>query len=339
MAEDDKSVEVTAHSSSESSEHKEPKSTKKRRRIPRPSYSLKGLIMSLTAVLIGVVIFVAIFGVLVYKYKSDSPMVYAVSKYIPYPIMRVNSSFVSYHDYMFEVNSIKHYYLSQPGQDGKPVIDFKTADGKKKLLELEKQVMDQLKTDTVARQQIAKDKIKVTDKEVNDQVDTLAKSAGGNDKLKEVLTKYYGWTVADLKVKVRFQIAEEKLTTKISNDDATNAAAKAKAQMVLDKIKGGGDFAELAKQYSEDSSAANGGDLGYLPKGQTVPEFEAAMFALQPGQVSDLVKTKFGYHILKVYDKKDDTVKVSHILIKTLSFENYLAGLVKKAKVSTYYKV
>lgn len=76
------------------------------------------------------------------------------------------------------------------------------------------------------------------------------------------------------------------------------------AANVLKKIKDGGDFAEMAKQYSEDTAKETGGDLGYFEKGKMIPEFESAVFALKPGEVSNIVKTQFGYHIIKVEDRK-----------------------------------
>jgi peptidyl-prolyl cis-trans isomerase D len=79
---------------------------------------------------------------------------------------------------------------------------------------------------------------------------------------------------------------------------------EARAQEVLAKVKAGGDFAELAKQYSEDTGNKDqGGDLRWVVRGQMVPAFEQATFALQPGQISDVVKTEYGYHVIKVHER------------------------------------
>src|SRR5436190_21562633 len=82
-------------------------------------------------------------------------------------------------------------------------------------------------------------------------------------------------------------------------------AAKAKAEDLLKQIKNGANFAELAKKYSEDPSAKQGGELGWFEHGRMVPEFDKAAFALnQKGQISDLVKTTYGYHIIQLVDKQ-----------------------------------
>lgn len=109
---------------------------------------------------------------------------------------------------------------------------------------------------------------------------------------------------------------------------------EATARKVLARIEGGEDFVELARKFSEDVSAANGGDLGFLEKGKMVPEFEDAVFSLKQGQVSDLVRTPYGIHIIKV-----DSVKATEF--KTLEeirpeIENKLYGE-RQAKVYENY--
>ena len=82
------------------------------------------------------------------------------------------------------------------------------------------------------------------------------------------------------------------------------AAIEKKAHDVLAQIKSGANFADLAKKNSEDSSAQNGGEIGWIVRGQTVKEFEDAAFSMKPGQVSDLIKTIYGFHIVNVEDKQ-----------------------------------
>jgi peptidyl-prolyl cis-trans isomerase SurA len=77
-----------------------------------------------------------------------------------------------------------------------------------------------------------------------------------------------------------------------------------KAQKVLEKIKGGEDFGEMALLYSEDASSKNRGDLGYFKRGELVPTFERAALRLKVGEVSEIVRTEFGFHIIKLLDRK-----------------------------------
>lgn len=90
----------------------------------------------------------------------------------------------------------------------------------------------------------------------------------------------------------------------VGKTDAEAEEIRKKAEDVLKKAKSGANFGDLAKQYSEDTSKDKGGDLDWIVRGQTVPEFEQAAFTLPVGSVSDLVKTQYGFHIIKVLDRQ-----------------------------------
>lgn len=127
-----------------------------------------------------------------------------------------------------------------------------------------------------------------------------------------------------------------------------NAAAKAKAKATIDSVlkqaRAGGDFAKLAQQYSQDGSAAQGGDLNFFPKAQMVPEFSNVAFALKKDQISDVVTTQFGYHIIKVTDRKAGRVipfeeaapQIKQFLEgqkKQQHADSFIEGLKKKSKI------
>jgi len=97
----------------------------------------------------------------------------------------------------------------------------------------------------------------------------------------------------------------------LKTEGKDDAAVKAKAEDLLKQAKAGADFAELATKHSEDeASAKNGGDLDYFGRGRMVPEFDQVVFAMQPGTLSDVVKTQYGYHIIKLVDKKTATTRL-----------------------------
>lgn len=115
--------------------------------------------------------------------------------------------------------------------------------------------------------------------------------------------------------------------------EAKKKEAKAKAEEVLKKAKAGEEFSALAKEYSDDTgSATEGGDLGYFGKGVMVSEFEDAAFGLDVGEVSEIVESQYGYHIIKVFDKVDEQLPLSDVkdeIKTTLLNDKYIETIEK----------
>jgi peptidyl-prolyl cis-trans isomerase D len=112
----------------------------------------------------------------------------------------------------------------------------------------------------------------------------------------------------------------------LKTEGKDEAAVRAKGEDILKQAKAGADFAELARKHSEDeANAKNGGDLDYFGRNRMVPAFDAAAFAMEAGQISDLVKTDYGYHIIKLTDKKAGSTRtvaeVQPQIVEQLTFE------------------
>jgi peptidyl-prolyl cis-trans isomerase D len=120
----------------------------------------------------------------------------------------------------------------------------------------------------------------------------------------DVLKQQFQANIQQYQVPNRVHV-EHILFMTVGKTDAEVEEIKKKAEDVLKQVKKGGKFEDLAKKYSEDpGSKDKGGDLSWITQGQTVPEFEKTAFSLSPGQVSDLVKTQYGFHIIKALEKE-----------------------------------
>ncbi|NOQ78537.1 MAG: hypothetical protein GQ546_03960 [Gammaproteobacteria bacterium] len=153
----------------------------------------------------------------------------------------------------------------------------------------------------------------------------------------EQISKYYQDNIFQYTQPERRKASHILFTLPTDADTATKDKLKAEAQSVLDKIKNGADFSEMAKAHSQDpGSADNGGDLGFFGQGEMVPAFEESAFSLTPGDISDLVESSFGYHIIKLISveggesKPLDTVKDE--IIASIQFDKVENAYVEKVE-------
>ena len=160
-----------------------------------------------------------------------------------------------------------------------------------------------------------------------------AKTPGGKTSVSDAdVQAYYSGHAAQYKTEEQVKTRHILIAAKAGADAATDAAAKAKAQDVLKQVQAGGNFAELAKKYSDDpGSKDNGGELVLMPTASLDPAYARAAMALNPGQTSGLVRSAFGYHIIQTEQKQAAGVKpladVKDTIVKTLEQDKQGAAL------------
>lgn len=167
---------------------------------------------------------------------------------------------------------------------------------------------------------VLEDNYDVSDEEIDEKLEELKEQVG--EGYEDVLEQQ-GLTEEDLKEDIRKQLLQQAAITEgieVTDEevktyyDRMKTEIKARHILVADeetanevkkKLENGGDFAELAKEYSTDSSAESGGDIGFFTVGKMVPEFEEAAYSLEVNKISDPVQSEFGFHIIEVLDKKE----------------------------------
>jgi len=210
--------------------------------------------------------------------------------------------------------------------------------------EIVRNILDQIVTFHVLAEQSREHQIEVSDAEVDARMAQIRGGFPSEDAFKQALGAQ-NVTVDQLRRQTRMslevrKVVDEEVTSKIVVDDkavgafyqqnldrfkegeavhashilvtvapnapaADKTAARTKAEGILRKIRGGADFATVARAESQDpGSAPKGGDLGFFSKGQMDPAFEEAAFALKPGAVSGIVESQFGFHIIKLIERK-----------------------------------
>jgi parvulin-like peptidyl-prolyl isomerase len=141
-------------------------------------------------------------------------------------------------------------------------------------------------------------------------------------------------------VKARHILVALPATATVEEKDA----ARARAEEALEKARRGEDFEQLSREYSEPRTAATGGDLGWFGKGDMVPAFEATAFALEPGEISDVVETRFGFHVIKVEDRRKKSLEemrpqIQQALAQPLqeqAEDRYVEGMMAKSTLQFY---
>lgn len=255
----------------------------------------------------------------------------------PAAVATVNGVPILREDWERQVAQAQAYLLQQPG------TDLTTEAGKGALRQVEEQVLDWMIDQALIEQAAREAGLEVTPGDVEAQIDQMR--GGDNARFESWLTAN-GLTLDLLRSQVRADLLtaaiRDLVTAQIPRQVAQYhvrhilVSDEVRAQAALARIRGGENFITVAREVSEDETTRNsGGDLGFLPKGVMPPAFEKAAYALQPGEVSGVVQSEFGYHVIQLVEV-DPALEVPDDLwpvVQQRGFDEWLAAQRAKASI------
>lgn len=290
--------------------------------------------ISLTLLLLVLIGFFAVCGLELYKFQSTSGFIYDVTRIVPFPVAKAGKSWVGYESYLFELRRNMHYYQTQQQ------VNFSTKDGKAQLVRLRHQAMAQITQAAYVKQLAVQHNVTVSDQEVDNQL-RLVRSEnrlGSSDRVfREVLNEFWGWDESDFKRELKQQLLGQAVVAKLDTDTQN------RAQAVLTQLKGGGDFAALAAQASDD--LATKGTGGQYPRPLVLndhdisPVLSASAFKLKPGQVSGIIDTGYTLEIVKVIDASPGSIHAAHIQFTLKNINSYTKPLQAQHPPHEYIKL
>lgn len=271
-----------------------------------------------------------------YKFYQHNTFLYRVSQVVPFPIARTGGTYINYENYLFELRHYIHYYENKQQN---------LFGGQQQILTFRKQALEDVINNAYVKILADKNKVKVTDKEVDAQIAAVRNQnrLGSNDKVfADVLREYWGWSVADFKRSLKEQMLAVKVAAKLDSE------TQAKAETFLGHAKGGTDFGALAKEASDAPDKPSGGDYGFgitRTNPNVPPEVIDQLFKLKPGEVSGIIlasRTDVSkpntLEIVKVNQNDGTTVTAQHISFNLKEINTYIDELKKSQPVKTYVK-
>lgn len=293
------------------------------------SNPLKGLAIGAgAAIAFALIVTFSVFMFGIYRLGWYNTAAVKFSQIVPLSAAKVNDQKVPLDEYLKVISGIHRLYSEETaGQNPEEIRAFD---------EIREQIYLDLIDRRLADTLVQKYNISVSTEEVD------AAYTSGQEQLADIAS--LGWTDEEMKeLLIEPSLLQQKVAEAIAEDASLKDAVKKQIEDIKAKLDAGGDFAELAKEFSEDGSAAEGGDLGYFGTGVMVQQFEDAAFALNAGETSGIIETEFGFHIIKVdeVEKKDgktERVHARHILLRTPDYETELQKLRDTGDISKYIK-
>lgn len=306
------------------------------------------IVGGVSLVVLALIVIVGVDLYRVYATSSTDTFTVGVARALHLPIAKVGATSIPYSEYAFDRRALLRMvqYDLQKGTDTSGVPPLSSQD-------ISNQVLSRLMSNVIIDRLAERYEVTVQQSEIDGLKQEVLSQFKTPSEAEDDLMKRYGWSLATYEERVmRPFLLQNTLNNKLQNDPALKTEIKQTAQGVLDQIKQGASFEDLAKKYSEDASAAQGGDLNWFGKNVMVPEFETVAFKLKKGELApQLVETQFGFHIVKVDDRRvektkdakgkvvnQEQVRARHILFRLPNLETILAKEIKQTPIVVYGK-
>ncbi len=306
----------------------------------RPKILITSLIIFLTAYLI-------FSAILVYGFSLENPWLKASVKNIPYPAALINFRHpITFSELQKNLNAVKNFYENQNLSDSGFRVDFSTPDGQKRLKIKEKYLLNKLIENQIVAILAEERGIVVTKTMVSQEIEKIKSQAqifNQEENKLEKLSQLYGWNVAELEENViQPDILKKKLAEAVKEKDKSFLSAKNKITQAQGELAKKKTFEEVAKQYSEGESAKNGGELGWFPADQMIPEIALTCLSLEKGATSTIIESPLGFHIVQLIDKKTEEnvekFRIKQIFIKTPNFSDWFLAQEKNFRINILLK-
>jgi parvulin-like peptidyl-prolyl isomerase len=299
-----------------------------------------------TATFFLVILFLLIFlGLGFYFYSPLNNLNNKVFRYFSYPVVVVNKNkVITSKELIADTEAVKKFYESQDFSSVGMRIDFETKEGELRGEIKEKDVLDKLVEDEIIRDIAKKNGIVVTKEEAQNEIQQKIQEFGDTQALIVNLEKLYGWDLDEFRDKIVIpQIYLQKLIAFYLENEQPKSKSYLKIKQAREELKeDNSNFGELAKKYSDGSSASNEGELGWFKKEQLVTEVAEAVYNIEPGKSTVIIQSTLGYHIVflegtrKVENEEGDEVmevNLKQIFVRGDSFLDWLNEQKKESSV------
>ncbi len=288
----------------------------------------------------------------VYAYGPLNRLTYPIFKQVPFPVAIVgeNKTIITSRELVQNTEAVKKFYESQDYATLGLRVDFSTDEGKLRLKVKQRDVLDKMIENHIVEQEANNLGIYISKDDAENEIKSKVEQYGNKKSLVLSLKSLYGWSMNDFRDNVViYQMYLKELAKKHENQ-AKNSEDYKKIKTAKNELnKNGSNFSQVVRKYSEGESAKNDGELGWFSKEQLIPEVADAVFGMNQGEISKIIISPLGFHIVMLEQKrvvdgeeiKEDNkmtkakeeVKIKQIFVRGESFMEWFAKQKKNAPV------